>query len=471
MAYQRDKKSSPSSYTVQKKSSRFGQVPVTVQPKKDSGKKEMPPHTPLPADWVTNNPIVNDVKVNRQAQPESAVQEYQMETVGSNSPVDDKISIEATNIQAQNLEGTHAASCGCAACIQGETADYSRLESSSLTDQVMRSITEVGQQTVDEESEPSSNVETTITHQNNGTAGRMTPHQIYWGSQAQITQTSSSEYGWGQLKAADSVSGTRVSWGSSTGVQAITPPQPISAGSIQTIGELGSEIIGVAAIANPVGTDILTIQNISPPNSGRVGATLFPTAYTAPKFDFNTANKGTKTPEWYAQPTLKSNAFEGNVTSYYATIGLHKTIGKEGGKDIYIRFDAAMSNRDRLAEQEHCDDTTYAYKISLKEAEDVLKAHVIGKTFGAKPTEADAKQMVLDTIAAKLTYPALSSDQTQWEAKYKTLFRKTLTRDNNSWHTFGINNRTVDKSGNVIYDIVTGSTNVGTVPSTTIITY
>jgi hypothetical protein len=110
-----------------------------------------------------------------------------------------------------------------------------------------------------------------------------------------------------------------------------------------------------------------------------------------------------------------------------------------------------------------------AYNMSLKEAEDLLVAHVYTKDFGPKPTQAAAEQMVLDTITANLTHAGLGNNKTTWAATYNTLFRKTLTRDTSAWHTFALTNRRTNPAGDVLYDLATGTTKF--VPTATVIKY
>jgi hypothetical protein len=236
------------------------------------------------------------------------------------------------------------------------------------------------------------------------------------------------------------------------------------------MGESGQQE-GVEISGPPSATDILTIQGHG--GAGTVAWTYFPKGYKAPNFDFNTADKGASgSPKWYASPKSTVTAFEGTGDAYYPTVALHKTSGpKEGGKDVYWNIDAAMSTLCQVGEQEHCDDHAEAYKISLKEAEDLLTAHVYGKDFGPKNTKAEAEQMVLDEIKGKLTHPQLGEDKTKWAATYRTLFRKTGDRDTKGWHSVTPDNRRTNAAGDVIYDIVKGTSKIGVVKSSAVIKY
>jgi hypothetical protein len=143
----------------------------------------------------------------------------------------------------------------------------------------------------------------------------------------------------------------------------------------------------------------------------------------------------------------------------------------------------AMARRNYGAELEHSNDHKHAYKISLKEAEKVLRWYVVGRNFGPKPTQAAAEQMVLDRIQRRLTHNQLGTDKTQWGAKYRMLSLKTLGRDDKGWHSFDTGNRRevseykgtgaakVKVVTKVIYDIVKGTTRIGRVPSRRVIKY
>jgi hypothetical protein len=95
----------------------------------------------------------------------------------------------------------------------------------------------------------------------------------------------------------------------------------------------------------------------------------------------------------------------------------------------------------------------------------------VGKTFGPKATKADAENLVLAEITSKLTHAALGNDKTKWAATYDTLFRKTGIRDTSGWHTVALDTRTVDAVGNVAYEVVKGTSQIGTEASSTIIKY
>lgn len=269
---------------------------------------------------------------------------------------------------------------------------------------------------------------------------------------------------------------------SAGGTEAVAGQAPISWGQMQTAG-----VPGAPAIPGPSVAPLDKIQKADGFNPSRIGWTSFPIgSFKAPDFDFNSVNKGAakgakagkgpkggKAPPaaWYSTPKLTRKAYEGDSVCWFLAAGTHKTTHVEGGKPVFWTLPAAMSARDAAAEGEHSQDIKRAYKLSLSEAERVLSRHVVGVTFGPKPTKVAAEKLVLDTIKAKLAYPKLGSDKTKWGAKYDTLYRLTAQRDTKGWHSFGLGARKTDKAGNVFYTINKGTTNVGSVPSAKIINY
>jgi hypothetical protein len=308
----------------------------------------------------------------------------------------------------------------------------------------------------------------------------------HWGSKASVEDIDCCDSPWSRSspQRVFSESGEGQSWNASSANHAITQPRPVSwRRNQESSGEGATEMIDEAIVA-PVQKPLKFVQNVSTFNSRRLGWTFHPQNFKAPNFDFKTINMASvgilavlaKKPSWYALPKLTRSAYEGDSKSYYVGAGLHKTTLKEGGKPVYWRMSGAMATQDRNAELEHSNDHKHAYKISLKEADEVLTKHVVGKRFGPKPTKAAVEQMVLDKIKAKLTHPQLGSDKTKWGAKYRMLFLKTLSRDTKGWHTFGLGNRTEikDKKGKlikVIYKVNKGTTKINKVTSAKLIKY
>jgi hypothetical protein len=240
-------------------------------------------------------------------------------------------------------------------------------------------------------------------------------------------------------------------------------PRPISMAALRGIAQ-GN---GVQISGPPVGKSLAAIW--AGGGASTAGYTDWPTGYSAPDFEFNATLTGT---DWNAKPTLKTAANEGTSGSFYTSAGTHKTGTQEGGKDLYWKYTAAISNLVKVGEQEHCDDYAEAYKISLKEAETIISTKLAGKTFGPKPSKVEAEKLVTDEITANLTHAGLRNDKTKWASIYRTLYQKTLSRDTSGWHSISLGARTVDAvTGDITYEVVKGTSQIGTHASNTIIKY
>jgi len=307
----------------------------------------------------------------------------------------------------------------------------------------------------------------------------------HWGSKTSVEDIDCCDSPWSRSspQRVFSESGEGPSWSALSVNHAIAQPRTVSwRRNQESSGESVTEMIN-EAIVSPSVKSLIDIQNLAPAMK-LLGATSRPANFKVPDFDFQTINMASvgllaalaKKPLWYAFPKLTKSAYEGDNFCYYISQGLHKTIFKEGGKPVFWRMSKAMSQKDHDAELEHSNDHKQAYKISLKEADDVLTKHVVGKSFGPKPTKAAAEQMVLDKIKAKLTHPQLGSDKTKWAAKYTMLSAKTAIRDTKGWHTFGVANRTEikNKKGKlikVIYKVNKGTTKINKVTSAKLVKY
>jgi len=232
------------------------------------------------------------------------------------------------------------------------------------------------------------------------------------------------------------------------------------------------------AVVGPVAKALNVVQNVNTFNGFRLGVTTFATGSKAPSYNSSINSKKNKkgVVEFYAHPKWGSKAFEGNSQAFYIDSGWHKTVHVEAGAPVFWYMSPAMSSRDRDAEAEHSNDIKHAYKISLKEAHNILDSHIIGKAFGPAASKADAENKVKAAIKKKLAHPRLGDDQTMWAAKYTLLQQKTLTRDKSKWHTFSLESRkeVKNKKGvvqKVTYRIKKGSTLINVVKSSKLIKY
>jgi hypothetical protein len=245
-------------------------------------------------------------------------------------------------------------------------------------------------------------------------------------------------------------------------------PRPVSLSMLRHVADRSGTFVS----GPPVGKDLGAIEAIG--GAGTLGWTFFPSAFKAPDFEFNTrmgAGAGAASGlNWTCDPTLKTSASEGTADSFYTSAAKYDSGRKEGGKDVFYNFSPTTSSLIQAGEQEHCDDHAEAYKISLQEAESVVKDNVVGKSFGPAASESDAEKLVLKAIDDKLTHKALGTDKTKWAGIYRTLFKKTAMRDTSKWHSLSKGART-ETATDVTYEIVQGASQVGSHSPSSIIKY
>jgi hypothetical protein len=243
-----------------------------------------------------------------------------------------------------------------------------------------------------------------------------------------------------------------------------TGPQPISFAALQAMPKAR----GFFVYGPPVGKPLSFIQSGGGTGSA-AGYTDYPKGHLPPDVDYNATQTGS---DWIAKPTLKTAAKRGKVGSYYTAAGTYDTGTTTAGDfKVYWKFSKAISDLVKKGEQEHCDDYDIAFKLSFQEAEDILNNHIVGKTFGPKPTKADAEAAVRAEIGGKLVHPTLGTDAQHWLIAFGTLANKTSTRDNSGWHSMSTGASYVDKSNNIVREVVAGSSQIGTHSSNSLITY
>ena len=114
-------------------------------------------------------------------------------------------------------------------------------------------------------------------------------------------------------------------------------------------------------------------------------------------------------------------------TSFYAGVGTYPdTVTPVNGPPVQRRLIITKDGekRVRAAEQEHCDDLQYAFKISLyayaKKVNDLAKRK---KKFAS---QADAETAIANLVGLE---PA------KWADRYVALLKRTAIRDTSSWHS------------------------------------
>lgn len=232
----------------------------------------------------------------------------------------------------------------------------------------------------------------------------------------------------------------------------------------------GGNLVHTLAEPSPASFD--DIQAMRPGSSFVTGATSMPDgSFKAPRFDMGATSAGGADPaglSWACRPTWIQHYDEGNSECVYLEPGRHRTSREENGKPVFIHVSRDVSKRIQQGEAEHAGDIKRARDLSIREAENVLAKHVIGKTFTA-PTREEAEQQVLDRILGRLTHPELGNDQSTWGDTYRKLYEKTAERDTNGWHTF-TQAFPKHEDGAVTYEVV-DRTKIGANPPRTFISY
>jgi hypothetical protein len=133
-----------------------------------------------------------------------------------------------------------------------------------------------------------------------------------------------------------------------------------------------------------------------------------------------------------------------------------------------VMVDAAAAGQIKAAEQEHLDDITQAYTITLKAAEAAVNAQT-GSFHDARKATAQkaAKDAVKDALDPKLT-----ASPATWRRMLRTCANLTKSgRDARKWHTFNMFADAADfdvANKFVVYKVLPNP-NVGTVSSATLI--
>ncbi|MBA3394866.1 MAG: hypothetical protein H0T89_19625 [Deltaproteobacteria bacterium] len=198
--------------------------------------------------------------------------------------------------------------------------------------------------------------------------------------------------------------------------------------------------------------------------------------FTYPDLKIDTAQQPDKS--WDA--TIKTTTSTDAPTSAIATpAGVYPLGGNEQvfnptvnkkvplKKQLGIRASAAAQIV--VAEQEHLDDITQAYNITLKAAEAAVNAQA-SKAFNAASKKA-AQKLATDSVKAALD-PKLTADPKKWRAMLQTCANLTKSgRDASGWHTFDsfADVGDIDFTAKTITYQVINNPKVGSTPSATLI--
>jgi hypothetical protein len=194
-----------------------------------------------------------------------------------------------------------------------------------------------------------------------------------------------------------------------------------------------------------------------------------------PKLDITTKQQTDKS--WDA--TIKTTTSTDAPTSAVATpvgvynIGTEAIKNPDTNKNVQMKkildVDAAAAGQIKTAEQEHLDDVTQAYTITLKAAEDAVNANA-GSAFNATK-KADATKQAKDAVKGALD-PKLTANPTTWSSMLQTAANLTRSnRDAKGWHTFNYtaNGNDIDFTAKTVTYRVDPNPNVGVTSSASLI--
>lgn len=179
------------------------------------------------------------------------------------------------------------------------------------------------------------------------------------------------------------------------------------------------------------------------------------------------------------QPTTSADAATSAVATpagVYAwpAAGTH-TLRDEKNRKVVLKkqidVSAAAAAQIKDAEQEHLDDVTQAYTITLKSAETAVNA--VATTFFTDQDKAKSIKMAKDAVKDALD-PKLGSDPKQWRAMLRTCAELTKSgRDASKWHSFDlfadVNAGAADFTKKLLTYKVLPNSNVGSTSSATLI--
>jgi hypothetical protein len=183
-----------------------------------------------------------------------------------------------------------------------------------------------------------------------------------------------------------------------------------------------------------------------------------PVNYHAPQFTVQ-LEPGKK--RFSAKVVLATKASEGDSEATYLAPGMHDSgflwgndpnvfkgvsasnrmltpaqADRNDDEHVIFNITSAVAKQSKAAEQEHLDDYRYAYGLSLKAAQDAIRSV-------AKRRFKHANGMIAATLARQALQQEVTNRSnghlttlvpTDWETKYKDLFRRSGIRDTSSWH-------------------------------------
>lgn len=246
-----------------------------------------------------------------------------------------------------------------------------------------------------------------------------------------------------------------------------TPPAGLAAANEAQAGTGSDEVGHSGTVTAGKPAQFPTVFGLASWNFGK---------FTYPDLKIDTAQQPDKS--WDA--TIKTTTSTDAPTSAIATpagvypLGgvdqiFNPTVNKKVPLKKQLGIRAAAAAQIIVAEQEHLDDITQAYTITLKAAEAAVNASA-SKAFNAASKKA-AQKLATDSVKAALD-PKLSADPKKWRTMLQTCANLTKSgRDKSGWHSFDMYADTgdIDFTAKTITYQVVDNPKVGSTPSATLI--
>jgi hypothetical protein len=247
-------------------------------------------------------------------------------------------------------------------------------------------------------------------------------------------------------------------------IQRMMQPTPLPVDTAHQRAE--SELWEMGANVTPVPLDFTDLTGRLGPVGAKLGVTGYPQSAVAPSYSIEEIEDG-KT----ARIAVTARSVAPNWDSYYLAPSPPTSHGYEIGKGKhgveYLEVPQVISDRAKHGEQEHCDDYSHAYTISLQAVDTVMQTlnGRIVATKNAHPARTWAKKLVGDTLNEnQLGWMGWKAGG--WMENYRALNAKSKERDTQGWHDF--TSRQQPEGGYVVIRIK-DTTAIGVKPTTDLI--
>jgi hypothetical protein len=247
-------------------------------------------------------------------------------------------------------------------------------------------------------------------------------------------------------------------------IQRMMQPVPVPVDTAHQRAE--PELWEMGANVTPVPLGFTDLTSRLGPVGAKLGVTGYPQGAVAPNYSIEETEDGNT-----ARIAVTARAATPNWDSYYLAPSpptSHGYVIGQGKYGVeYLEVPQSIADRAKQGEQEHCDDYSHAYAISLQAVDTVMQM-LHGRTAATKDGHAAR------TWARKLVGDTLKENQLGWMGwkaggwmeNYRALNAKSKERDTQGWHDF--TSRQQPEGGYVVIRIK-DTTAIGLKPTTDLI--